>query len=146
MKRAVAWLIAFSTVVVAPSALARNELQDFDVANARSSSIAEAKLLDIPFYMAGESHPKVAKSLGVFKSNKKTNAFGKADEQACTIAFLSAVIQLQRRAQNLGGDAVVDIKSFTKHQDLESATQYRCAAGNVVANVALSGRVVKLAK
>ena len=67
-------------------------------------------------------------------------------EKGCQIAFLSAIIQLQRRAEKQGGNAVVDIKSITKHNDLESATQYRCAAGTFVANVALTGRVVKLAK
>ena len=40
----------------------------------------------------------------------------------------------------MGGDAVVDIKSITKHNDLTSASEYRCAAGDVV----LTGRVVKL--
>jgi uncharacterized protein YbjQ (UPF0145 family) len=146
IQRGLIWISALSITLVAPSAVARNDLSDFDVAAAKSSAIGEAKLLDVPFYMAGQPHPKVAKSLGTFTSNKKTNAFGKADEEACTIAFLSAVIQLQTRAKKLGGDAVVDIKSFTKNQDLESATQYRCAAGNVIANVALTGRVVKLRK
>jgi hypothetical protein len=46
----------------------------------------------------------------------------------------------------MGADAVIDIKSITKHNDLESATSYRCAAGGVVANVALTGRVVKFEK
>ena len=82
--------------------------------------------------------------LGEFTANRRTNAFNKGDEEACQIAFLSAVIALQTRAQEMGGDAVVDVHSTTRHQNLESATQYRCAAGNVVANVVLVGRVVKL--
>jgi len=146
MKGGIVWVAVLASVLVAPTALARNDLVDMSVETARSSSIGEAKLLDVPFYMAGQSHPKVTKTLGTYQSNKKTNAFGKSDEEACSVAFLSAVIQLQRRAQQLGGDAVVDIKSYTKHEDLESATLYRCAVGNVVANVALSGRVVKLGK
>jgi uncharacterized protein YbjQ (UPF0145 family) len=86
----------------------------------------------------------VAKDLGVFTANRRTNAFGKSDEAACQIAFLSAIIALQSRAQNMGGNAIVDIKSITKHNDLTSASEYRCAAGDVVANVVLTGRVVKL--
>jgi len=31
-------------------------------------------------------------------------------------------------------------------ENLVSATQYRCAAGNVVANVVLTGRVVRIEK
>jgi len=38
------------------------------------------------------------------------------------------------------------IESITQHRDLESSTEFRCAAGNVVVNVALSGRVVKFAE
>ncbi len=59
---------------------------------------------------------------------------------------MSAVIALQKRAKRLGGDAVVDIESITQHKDLESSTEFRCVVGNVVANVALSGRVVKFSK
>ncbi len=114
--------------------------------SAVESSLGRERLLDVPFFMAGQSHPAVKQDLGVFRSNRSTNAFGKSDEEACRIAFLSAVIALQDRARAEGGDAVVDVKSVTKHRDLESATSFRCVAGNVVANVALSGRVVKFAK
>lgn len=41
-------------------------------------------------------------------------------------AFMSAAIALQERAKREGGNAVVDIKSITKHNDLVSATQFRC--------------------
>jgi len=65
---------------------------------------------------------------------------------ACEIAFLSAIIALQKRAMQLGADAVVDIKSITKHNDLDSATDYRCVAGSMIANVVLTGRAVKFEK
>ena len=57
---------------------------------------------------------------------------------------LTGSFALQSRAQQMGGDAVVEIKSITKHNDLTSASEYRGAAGDVVANVVLTGRVVKL--
>ena len=44
----------------------------------------------------------------------------------------------------MGGNAIVDVESITKHNDLTSASEYRRVAGGVVANVALTGRVVKL--
>ena len=125
---------------------ARSAMQDFSVKGAVESETGKAKLHDVAFYMSGQKHAKVARDLGVFTSNKRTNAFGKSDEAACQIAFLSAIISLQNRATQLGGDAVVDIKSITKHDDLDSATNFRCAAGNVIANVVLTGRVVKFAK
>lgn len=122
---------------------ARTTFLDLVVEAAVASSTGETKLRDVPFYFAGQKHPKVAARLGTFKSNKKTNAFNKSDEAACEIAFLSALIQFQHRAQQMGADAVIDLKSITKHNDLESPTHFRCAAGNVVANVALTGTIVR---
>ena len=36
---------------------------------------------------------------------------------------------LQKGAQWLGGDAVVDIKSIARHEDLENSTGSRCGTG-----------------
>jgi len=136
-------LLCFFT---ATAAHARTTFHDLSANEAAESEIGKAKLMEVPFYLSGQKHAKIARDLGVFTSNKRTNAFGKSDEAACQIAFLSAIISLQKRATELGGDAVVDIKSITKHNDLDSATDYRCAAGGVIANVALTGRVVKFEK
>jgi hypothetical protein len=130
----------------ASPAAARETFHDLSAEDAARSAEGVEKLLEVPFYLKGQKHPAVAQDLGVFKSNRRTNAFNKSDEKACEIAFLSAVIALQKRAQRQGGDAVVDIRSITKHRDLESPTLYRCVAGDVIANVALEGRVVRFAK
>jgi hypothetical protein len=139
------WVAAVLALSPAP-AVARNTMHDYSIEFALESEAAKGKVLDVPIYFSGQSHSAVAADLGVFTANRRTNAFNKSDEAACEIAFLSAVISLQTRAQREGGDAVVDIKSITKHSELESATQFRCAAGNVVANVVLTGRVVRLSK
>src|SRR5262245_4340912 len=131
-------------LLLATNASARNDFLDVSVQSATESRVASEKLLDVPFYMAGQKHRSIAGDLGEFKSNQRTNAFNKSDEEACRIAFLSAIISLQRRAQALGGGAVVDVRSVTKNNDLQSSTSFRCAVGNVVANVALTGRVVTL--
>jgi len=99
-------------------------------------------LLDVPVFMSGQEHPAIAKTAGEYTSNKRPNAFNKSNEEACTIAFLSAIITLQDCAKKEGGNAVIDIKSITKHNDLVSATQFRCVAGAMIANVALTGTVV----
>ena len=141
----VAWVVALSLGIASP-AFSRNTFHDLDVKSATGSSLGRERLLDVPFYMAGQAHPPVARDLGEFRTNLRTNAFNKTDEEACRVVFLSALISLQERVRAEGGDAVIDVKSVTRHRDLESATSFRCAAGNVVANVALSGRVVKFAK
>jgi uncharacterized protein YbjQ (UPF0145 family) len=140
----VAFAVGLCALLSASTAGARSTFHDLSVQSARDSETGKAKLQKVPFYMAGQKHPAVAKDLGVFTSNRRTNAFGKTDEAACEIAFLSAIIALQSRVQEMGGNAIVDIKSITKHNDLTSASEYRCAAGGVVANVVLTGRVVKL--
>ncbi len=138
-------LLALVATGPAPAANARNTIVDLPVDVAMKSPRASA-VRDIPVFMEGQDHPAAGESLGTFTSNRRTNAFGKSDEDACVIAFLSAIIALQDRAIALGGTAVIDIKSITQHDDLTSATQYRCAAGGIIANVALSGTVVGAAK
>ncbi len=133
-------------LVLAPAAPARaaDQMLDLAVADARASRHASA-LLDVPFYMAGEKHPAVAQKLGNWPTNQRTNAFGKAKTDACHRVFISAIRVLQQRAQREGGNAVIDVQSNLKDQPFKSATQFRCAAGAVVANVVLTGTVVKLA-
>jgi uncharacterized protein YbjQ (UPF0145 family) len=132
-----------ASLLAASAAQARDTFHDQPVQGAKDSRYAKS-LLPVPFYMAGEKHPKVAKTLGTWPTNQRTNAFNKSDEDACNLVFLDAIIQLQKRAQAEGGDAVIDIKSTTKNNDLTSATEFRCDAGAVIANVALTGTVVKL--
>ena len=139
-------LVMFSISTAITAAGARNTFHDLSVSEAVKSEIGRSQLQDLPFFMAGQTHPAVERDLGVFKSNRRTNAFNKSDEEACRIAFLSAIIALQKKAIDRGGGAVVDIKSVTNNNNLESATKYRCVAGNVVANGALTGRVVKISR
>ncbi len=136
--------VAF-VLAAAPTARAADQILDLLVADAKSSSHGQA-LIDIPFFMAGEPHPSVARKLGSWPTNQRTNAFGKAKTDACHRVFVSAIRSLQQRAQAEGGDAIIDVRSNTKNQIFESATEYRCAAGAVVANVALTGTIVKLGK
>src|SRR5512134_1097869 len=126
-------------VALASPASARNTFHDFDVAKAKAEGHGRENLLDVPVFMAREKHTTVASDLGVFPANRSTNAANKSDEKACQIAFLSALIALQAKARDLGADAVVDVRSVTRHNDLQSATQFRCVAGTFVANVALEG-------
>ena len=135
---------AFAPLLLPQPAAARTTFHDLSIEAAMNSPTGQAKLLKVPVYFSGQSHKAVATELGEFTANRRTNAFNKSDEEACQIAFLSAVISLQTRAQQVGADTVIDVRSTTKHQNLASATQYRCAAGTMVANVVLVGRMVKL--
>jgi uncharacterized protein YbjQ (UPF0145 family) len=99
----------------------------------------------VAFYFGDTAHPKVVQSFGEFVSNKKTNAFAKSDEATCQHVVLSNFIALQERAKQLGGDAVVNIRSYFRSNEVKSDTQYECHVGFLMSGVALKGEVVKLA-
>ena len=99
---------------------------------------------DVAFFFATQQTPTVDQTFGEFVTNRKTNSFGKPDEDACRWAMLSALKQLHQRAVSLGGDAVVNIVSYYKKDVVASETDYECHAGGFVAGVALKGTVVKL--
>lgn len=98
----------------------------------------------IRLYFGATSHPPASRNLGEYVSNKKTNAFGKSDRKACEWVLLSALLSLQERAVAEGGNAVVNIRSYYKKNEVSSETQYECHAGAVMAGVALIGEVVSL--
>jgi len=131
--------IAMLSFVV--SAQAADRRLTLPVKSALDSSIAQKALLDVPIYMKGQKHPPVTNISQEFKSNKRTNGFNKSDERACEIAFISAVVALQKRALKEGANAVIDIYSITKDVVYEDPENYSCLAGNVVVNVALKGKV-----
>lgn len=99
---------------------------------------------DIKLFWGTQKTPAIAQKMGEFTSNKKTNAANKSDQEACDLAFISAVIALQQRARKEGGNAVVNIRSVYKKEDSDSPTDYVCGAGRIMAGVALRGTVVKL--
>ena len=138
-------LAASFTMLSAAPAFARDTVENYPIEPALHSEPGKVSD-DIALYFAGQRHPAVAKKIGEFATNKKTNAFGKSDEAACQHVFLSAVIELQDRARKEGGNAVINIKSNYKNEVRESATEFTCGAGAVIAGVALKGDVVTLRK
>jgi uncharacterized protein YbjQ (UPF0145 family) len=99
----------------------------------------------VKFFFGNQPHPQVLTKLGTDVSNLKTNAFGKSDETACNWVFLSAMIALDKRAQQLGANAVVNIVSYYQKIEMSSPTEFECHAGAVIAGVALKGDFVKIA-
>ena len=131
---------------VATPVLAKDTWHQFSAKEAQASTLGKDKLNpSIKLFLKGEKHAKVIKNIGEFKSNKRSNAFGKSAQAACDTAFISALMSLQDRAEKEGGNAVVDIYTITKDKKFESAEQYSCIKGALITNVALMGTVVKLA-
>ena len=99
---------------------------------------------DMPYHLRGEEHGKVVESLGAMKTNKRSRSVGRSAEYACAIAFQSAIIQLQKRAFELGGNAVVDVVSVVDGRVLDVERGFRCSLEPFTANVVLTARAVKL--
>ncbi len=138
-------LLALMCLFLAPTAYARNTLHKFPIQEAIAIGIEKGIIIDdVQLYFAGWKHPKVLRSMGEFRTNKKTNAFNKSDKAACEWAFFSAIKSLQERALKEGGDAVIKIKSNYKSKEFSSAKEFECGAGNIIAGVALKGTVVKI--
>jgi uncharacterized protein YbjQ (UPF0145 family) len=147
-RYALALALALSVVtgvLFVPATFARDTLHNYSVEDALNRGITQGILLDnVKLYFAGQDHPPVLKAFGEFRTNKKTNAFNKSDKEACEWVLFSALKALQQRAHDLGGNAVIDIKSNYKNREFVSATEFQCGAGNIVAGVALKGTVVTL--
>ena len=126
------------------TALARETVVLLPASEAVGSDHGQSFLLDIPIYLKGAKHPAVAKELLQVNTSQSTSGAFRSDETSCKVAFLSAAKVLQQRAQEAGGDAVVDIVSTTRNSQTEDATNFRCVAGTWVVHVGLKGRVVKL--
>jgi hypothetical protein len=99
---------------------------------------------DVRLFFGNQQAPAVAQRMATFSANTKSNAVGKPDQEACDIAFISALAKLQENARRGGGNAVVGIKSIYRGENSDSATDYVCGAGNIMVGVTLEGTVVRL--
>jgi uncharacterized protein YbjQ (UPF0145 family) len=131
-------------ILLSPEASARDTLQQLPVADVLSNPEYAQRLEGVSFYFGNQPHPEIIKDFGEGRTNKKTNAFNKSDEDACQWVMLSALIQLKERAQSLGANAVVNIRSNYKNNETSSDSEYTCGAGALMAGVALIGTFVTL--
>jgi uncharacterized protein YbjQ (UPF0145 family) len=137
-------ILSLSLAAIWP-AHARDTKHILPIAAAMATKDAEEKLDgSVKFFFGKQEYPKVVTKLGTDVSNRKTNAFAKSDEKAYNWAFLSAMIALERRAKQLGANAVVNIVSYYQKIEMSSTTDFECHAGAVIAGVALKGDFVRI--
>lgn len=138
--------LALGMLLVPLAATARETEHFYSVKEAKTSKLGQERLYQVPFYLRGEETPRVAEVIAETTTEHSTRGAFRSDNASCQVAFLSAIRELQKRAENRGADAVVDIVSVTWNKDTESATQYRCIAGTWIVHVGLKGKIVKLKK
>jgi len=137
-------LTSLILLAVSQVSLARDDIGDYSVANVLVTEQSKAKLSGVRYYFGAQKHGKVSKRYGVFSTNKKSNAFGKSDQEACEWVFLSAMIQLKERALKFGANAVINIKSNYRGNLTSSDETFKCGAGAIIAGVALQGEIVTI--
>ncbi len=75
--------------------------------------------------------------------SRKTNAFGKSDEDTCNHVLLTDLIWLQEQAKGAGANAVTDIVSNYNNVQYRDAQNYECHKGFLMSGVALKAKLVK---
>jgi len=143
MKR----LLSAALVVLAGigTAQARDTVVKVTLADVLAMPEAQAKLDgSVKFYLAGQATPKVLSNLGSGVANKKTNGVGKDDQYGCKYVMLSALIAFQQSAKQRGANAVVDLASYYKKNEVRDAHTIECHAGNIMIGGALKGEYAKI--
>lgn len=131
-------------LTAAVPAAARDTVHFLPIEAALDANDARNRLGDsIKFYFGDQKTPAIAARLGSDKTSQKTNSFGKDAVTACNWAFLSAMLRLQARAQELGANAVINIVSNYKNVERSSTTEFECHDGAIMTGVALKADFVK---
>jgi len=139
-------ILAAALLAASLSATAADKMIKFPIADALAANDAQARLGDsVKFYFADQPTPKVLSRITSDKTSQRTNGFGKSSEKACNWVFLSAMLALQKRAHEVGANAVINIVSNFKDVEMASQTEFECADGAIMAGVALKGDFVKIA-
>lgn len=135
------------TLSVAWPAQARDDKHVLPIAAALETKEAKDKLDgSIKYFFGDQPTPKILAKLGTDITNQKTNGLGKSIDKACNWVFLSAMTQLEKRAKQLGANAVVNIVSYYQRNTMSSATEFECYRGAVMAAVSFKGDFVKIAE
>ena len=133
-------MLSVGTIV---SVHAADDMHAFNFQDAVNRAVADGVLdSSVKFYLAGTKSGGKLLEEGVV-TNKKTNGFAKSAESSCDRVLRSALIQLQKAAQDKGANAVTNIVSYYKAHETKSTTTYECAKGTAMAGVALKGNLVK---
>lgn len=144
MKARALAVMALSLVIPAMAA-AKDAIKHYPFANAVAEATKSGKLDGtVKFYLHGNDPQG---QLEVIKSdvsvNRKTNAFGKADQSTCDWALQSALIALQDQAKAAGANAVVDIVS-DYGDEYSDGEKYECHVGFLMSGVIMKGKLAKV--
>lgn len=126
--------------------IAEGSTLEISVADALAKPEMQQQLRDsVKFFFGNAAHPDVAHVFKKYTTNKRAKAEGNSLQGPCEQALLSALLQFQKRAIQIGADAVIDIHSYYRHEEVSSDTSIQCHDDVTKVKVVLIGNFVKLA-
>lgn len=132
-------------LLTAISAEARNIVHLFPISEAlESKDLPEKPSGSVKFFFTKEKSPKVAKTIRTETIDQKVSLRGNSNEKACNLAFMSVLMSFDKRAKEMGANAVVNIVSNYKRREMSSATHFECHEGSGYMAVALRGDFVTI--
>lgn len=127
------------------TAQAEDAVGAYEVANVMNRADYASATEGVRFYFGNTAHPAVQRRVEAdVTTSLRSRKFGRSNEEACQWVMMSALIQLRDHARAVGGNAVINVRSNWHNVEWSSPTQYQCAAGFLMAGVALKGDVVTL--
>lgn len=99
----------------------------------------------VKFFFSKQQTPQIITRLGSETTHGRVAKLRHTDEIVCGAAFLAALLAFQKRAKQVGANAVVNIVSFYQQVEMSSTSEFECHAGTA-AHVFLKGEVVKIAE
>lgn len=145
MKKVMSIMVILGAIAAFP-VQASDNIYMMPIAAAMADNNAEGRLGDtVKFYFGNQATPKVLKKLSSDTTSHKTNAFGKSKEKVCNWVFLTDMLALQKRAQELGANAVINIVSNYNNIENSSATEFECHVGGIMGGAAFKADFVKIA-
>jgi uncharacterized protein YbjQ (UPF0145 family) len=136
VKHTISALFAAAAITSMPLAMAADDIVKFKIAGGIATGKASTRDQirdDIKLYFGKQKTPPVVKKLWEGDSTQSS--------RNCETAFASAIIRLQNRARNEGGNAVINITSGAGES---SETEFTCTSGRMIKRVRLHGTVVTL--
>jgi uncharacterized protein YbjQ (UPF0145 family) len=145
MKLSLGAIVLPLALLAAAPAFADDAVATYSIASVVERPDFATETSGVRFFFGNAPHPAVSRSIEANATTSlRTRKLGRSSEEACQWVLMSALVQLRNHATSLGGNAVINVRSNWRNQEFSSATEYQCAAGFLMAGVALKGDVVSL--
>jgi hypothetical protein len=126
-------------------AMARNDKYLLPISVAlKSKDAQETPNGSVKFFFGKQETAEIVTRLGSYSTHQRSTTRPAEDAIACNVAFLKALV-LQKRAQQAGANAVVNIVSYYKNDTLTSETESNVMPG-FRRTFMLKGELVKIAE